>query len=83
MPFLQLPIASAATSLPTTLNVSTIAVNAQKESIFECWQFSLSGSSEGGVTGVELAQLGQGTSINYAIFPPGLDGGLHNAPAVQ
>ena len=79
-------IVSAATApAPKTVNITTIAANAQKESTLECWQLAapLIASSAAGTAGAVFAQLGQTAATSWGIVPANFDGGLHNAPAVQ
>lgn len=54
-------------------------------STIERWQLAspFKTSSEAGVSGISFAQLGQAGNASYAVAPPHLEGGLHNAPAVQ
>ncbi|KAL8753728.1 MAG: hypothetical protein Q9184_005335 [Pyrenodesmia sp. 2 TL-2023] len=54
-------------------------------STIERWQLAspFQTSSEAGISGVSLAQLGQAGNASYAVIPPHFEGGLHNAPAVQ
>ena len=70
---------------PKTVNITTIATNAQKESILECWRLDapLVASSAAGTAGAVFAQLGQTSSASWGLIPPGFNGGIHNAPAVQ
>ncbi|KAL9599259.1 MAG: hypothetical protein Q9219_003961 [cf. Caloplaca sp. 3 TL-2023] len=76
---------AAVLAAPETLNVTTIATNAQKESTLECWQVTAPfvESTEPGTAGSATAQLGQTKRLSYTLIPPHFDGGLHNAPAVQ
>lgn len=81
------PVAAVASTFPTpkTLNITTIAANAQKESILQCWELDAPfiASAAAGTTGSVFAQLGEGAAVSYGIIPPKFDGGLHNAPVVQ
>lgn len=84
--FLEAKIAFAATAPPPkTLNVTTIATNAQKESTLECWQLDapLLASAAAGTAGAVFAQLGETGATSWGLIPAGFNGGLHNAPAVQ
>ena len=79
-------VTSAATApAPKTVNITTIAANAQKESTLECWQLEapLVASAAAGTAGAVFAQLGETTKTSWGIIPGKFDGGLHNAPAVQ
>ena len=77
--------APAPAPAPKTLNITTIATNAQKESTLECWQLAapLVASSAAGTSGAVFAQLGQTAATSWGIVPANFNGGLHNAPAVQ
>lgn len=89
MPFAQLfqlwlfiiPITMAT---PSSLNITAISAKNGASNI-ECWQLSspFVTSSEAGVSGAALVQLGQTGNTSYAIIPAHFDGGLHHAPAVQ
>ena len=84
--FLLQTIPTAATvTEPKTLNITTIAANAQKESVIECWQLTAPfiASAAAGTSGAIFAQLGQTGATSYGLIPAQFDGGLHNAPVVQ
>ncbi|CAF9941799.1 hypothetical protein IMSHALPRED_002907 [Imshaugia aleurites] len=70
--------------VPSHLNITTIAT-ASGKSTLECWQLSAPfvASSQAGTSGAVIAQLGETGATSYTLLPPGFDGGLHNAPAVQ
>ena len=78
-----IPTAATATE-PKTLNITTIAANARKESVIECWQLTapLVASAAAGTSGAIFAQLGQTGATSYGLIPAQFDGGLHNAPVV-
>ena len=82
---LQITTTAATAASPKTLNITTIAVNAQKESIIECWQLTAPfiTSSTAGVSGASFAQLGETGATSYGLIPAEFNGGLHNAPVVQ
>ncbi|KAL9055512.1 MAG: hypothetical protein Q9162_003509 [Coniocarpon cinnabarinum] len=77
--------AAATPSPPTTLNITAIATNDQKESILQCWQLDapFKASAAAGTTGAVFAQLGQLNMTSVGVIPPHFDGGLHTAPAMQ
>ena len=70
--------------VPSRLNITTIGA-ANGQSTLECWQLSapLVQSSQAGISGALIAQLGESGPTSYTLLPPQFDGGLHNAPAVQ
>ena len=76
---------AATAPVPKTLNITTIAANAQKQSTLECWQLAapLVASAAAGTAGAVFAQLGETGATSWGLIPAGFDGGLHNAPAVQ
>lgn len=77
---------SMATPLsPSSLNLTTIAANMQKESTLECWQLAAPflSSTTAGTLGASFAQLGEAGAASYTVIPAEFDGGLHTAPAVQ
>lgn len=78
------PTTATATD-PKTLNITTIAANAQKESIIECWQLTAPfiASAAAGTLGAIFAQLGESGATSYGLIPAEFDGGMHNAPVVQ
>ncbi len=82
---LQTTTTTATATSPKTLNITTIAANAQKESIIECWQLTAPfiASAAAGISGAEFAQLGDTGATSYGLIPAEFDGGLHNAPVVQ
>ena len=83
---LQAVIVSTATApTPKTLNITTIATNALKQSTLECWQLDapLLASAAAGTAGAVFAQLGETGATSWGLVPAGFNGGLHNAPAVQ
>lgn len=84
---LLLPTIAFAAIAPTpkTVNITTIATNAQKQSTLECWQLDapLVASAAAGTAGAVFAQLGETGATSWGIVPARFDGGLHNAPAVQ
>ncbi|KAL8707612.1 MAG: hypothetical protein Q9220_007399 [cf. Caloplaca sp. 1 TL-2023] len=87
-PYFLLPILHAHylnKPIPSTLNVTTITANTQKQSVIECWQLisPLVPTSVGGLAGGAFAQLGDAGNVSWGIIPPRTDGGLHNAPVVQ
>lgn len=69
---------------PSSLNITAISAKNGASNI-ECWQLSspFVKSSQAGVSGAALTQLGQTGNTSYAIIPAQFDGGLHHAPAVQ
>ena len=77
--------ASAASTAPKALNITTISANAQKESTLECWQLNapLNASATPGTSGSLFAQLGKTGATSYGLIPAEFNGGLHNAPVVQ
>ena len=82
---LQTTPAAATATDPKTLNITTIAANAQKESVIECWQLTAPfiASAAAGTSGAIFAQLGETGATSYGLIPAQFDGGLHNAPVVQ
>ena len=82
---LQTTTTTAAATSPKTLNITTIAANAQKESVIECWQLTAPfiASAAAGTSGAIFAQLGGTGATSYGLIPAEFDGGLHNAPVVQ
>lgn len=73
------------TPAPRLLNVTTIAANVRNESVLECWQLTAPFvvSTTAGVSGAAVAPLGETAATSFGVIPARLDGGLHNAPAVQ
>ncbi|KAL9032075.1 MAG: hypothetical protein Q9180_006712 [Flavoplaca navasiana] len=71
-------------SKPPYLNVTAISAK-NGVSTIECWRLAapFRASSEAGVSGASLAQLGEAGNTSYTLIPPKFDGGLHNAPTVQ
>ncbi|KAH8885831.1 hypothetical protein GQ53DRAFT_728421 [Thozetella sp. PMI_491] len=68
----------------TRLNVT--AINAYHGvSVFECWQLygPFSVSTQPGLQGSTMLQLGDVSNITYNVVSAGLDGGWHNAPHPQ
>ena len=82
---LQITSTAATATPPKTLNITTIAANAQKESIIECWQLTAPfiTSAAAGTSGASFAQLGETGATSYGLIPAEFNGGLHNAPVVQ
>ena len=82
---LQTTPTTATATDPKTLNITTIAANAQKESVIECWQLTAPfiASAAAGTSGAVFAQLGETGATSYGLLPAEFDGGLHNAPVVQ
>ena len=82
---LQTTTTMATVASPKTLNITTIAANAQKESVIECWQLTAPfvASAAAGTSGAIFAQLGETGATSYGLIPAEFDGGLHNAPVVQ
>ena len=82
---LQATPTTATEADPKTLNITTIAANAQKESVIECWQLSAPfiASAAAGTSGGLFAQLGETGATSYGLIPAEFDGGLHNAPVIQ
>ncbi|KAI9712067.1 MAG: hypothetical protein M1820_001776 [Bogoriella megaspora] len=72
-------------AVPKTLNITTIAANARRESTLECWQLDAPfvASATAGTSGAIFAQLGLTGASSYGIIPAEFNGGLHNAPVVQ
>lgn len=71
-------------SKPPYLNVTAISAK-NGASTIECWRLAapFRASSEAGVSGASLAQLGKAGNTSYTLIPPKFDGGLHNAPTIQ
>ena len=72
-------------SLGNLLNLTTIALSDQGQSVFECWQLSapsVTVNQQGMVSGTFLP-LGDTSNATYSIVPPGVPGNLHKAPNVQ
>ena len=82
---LQTTTTTAIAPSPKTLNITTIATNAQKESVIECWELiaPFVASAAAGISGAIFAQLGETGATSYGLIPAEFDGGLHNAPVVQ
>ena len=82
---LQATPTTASAAAPKTLNITTIAANAQKESVIECWQLTAPfiASAVAGTSGAIFAQLGETGATSYGLIPAEFDGGMHNAPVVQ
>ncbi|KAK0513388.1 hypothetical protein JMJ35_004374 [Cladonia borealis] len=82
---LQATPTTATAADPKTLNITTIAANAQKESVIECWQLTAPfiASAAVGTSGAIFAQLGETGATSYGLIPAKFDGGMHNAPVVQ
>ena len=82
---LQITTTAATAASPKTLNITTIAANAQKESVIECWQLTAPfiTSAAAGISGASFAQLGETGATSYGLIPAEFNAGLHNAPVVQ
>ena len=69
---------------PQPLNVTVIAANDKRESVFQCWSIAqLDVATTPGISGALLGSLGTPSTLNFFDIPPKLNGGLHNAPAIQ
>ena len=69
---------------PQPLNITTLAGNAQNESVIECWSVAnLVVSETEGIKGALVTSLSKPTALNFFNIPARFDGGLHNAPVVQ
>ena len=87
---LLLQNANAATTAtpPKPINITTVATNAQKLPILQCWQLTAPFITEStlGYAGPSVAQLGETGATSYEVIPGGfnvINGKLHNPPAVQ
>ena len=75
---------ATARATPTHLNLTTIFA-ANGASTLECWQLSNTFfiSSQLGIAGTAVEQLGNAANASLTVLPPKFDGGLHHAPRVQ
>jgi len=71
-------------TVPQTLNLTAISA-ANGVSTLECWQLTnrFAVSSTPGQAGSAALSLGNASTASYTVLPPGFDGGMHRAPAVQ
>jgi len=69
----------------TTYLIAPALVTKHNRTVVECWKMHLPfrRSSTPGVSGAQVATLGNFTNLAYTILPPRFDGGLHTAPAPQ
>ncbi|KAF2118070.1 hypothetical protein BDV96DRAFT_489447 [Lophiotrema nucula] len=69
----------------TTYLTATALVTKNNNSAFECWQLTepFKRSSTPGVSGTQVATIGNYTNLGYTILPPRYDGGIHTAPVPQ
>ncbi|KAF2728010.1 hypothetical protein EJ04DRAFT_504788 [Polyplosphaeria fusca] len=69
----------------TTYLTATALVTKNNASAFECWQLNepFKRSSVPGVSGAQVATIGNYTDLGYTILPPRYDGGIHTAPVPQ
>ncbi|KAF2476844.1 uncharacterized protein BDR25DRAFT_300010 [Lindgomyces ingoldianus] len=69
----------------TTYLTATTLVMKNNNSAFECWQLTepFRRPSVPGVSGTQVATIGNFTNFAYTILPPRYDGGIHTAPVPQ
>ena len=80
-----LALALAKVVFSDNLNLTTIALSEQGQSVLECWQLSAPVviSSSPGTVGAATVQLGSLSNATYTVLPPRAKGGQHKAPFVQ
>ncbi|KAF2199523.1 hypothetical protein GQ43DRAFT_376068 [Delitschia confertaspora ATCC 74209] len=68
-----------------TYLTATALVTKNNNSAFECWRLteSFKRSSVPGVSGTQVATIGNFSNLAYTVLPPRYNGGLHNAPTPQ
>ena len=68
-----------------TYLTATAIVTKNNYSAFECWQLTepFKRSSTPGVSGTQVATIGNYTNFGYTILPARYDGGIHTAPVPQ
>ncbi|MCJ1251769.1 hypothetical protein MMC30_009007 [Trapelia coarctata] len=71
-------------TFPQTLNLTAISAT-NGASTLECWQLTnhFAVSTTPGQAGSAALSLGNANSASYTVLPPGFNGGMHRAPAVQ
>jgi hypothetical protein len=79
------PLPSASPASNTTYLIAPALVTQNNATAIQCWKLisPFKRSSVPGVSGTQVATIGNFTNLGYTILPPRYNGGTHNAPVPQ